>query len=29
MNYNIDPATFAALCSRMNTAPIDNSKLGW
>ncbi len=29
MNYNIDPATFAMLCSRMNTMPIDNSKLGW
>jgi hypothetical protein len=29
MNYNIDPATFACLSSRINTTPIDNSKLGW
>lgn len=29
MSYNIDPATFTSLCSRTNTTPIDNSKLGW
>lgn len=30
LNYNVDPSTFACLCSRNpNTPPIDNSKLGW
>jgi hypothetical protein len=29
MSYNVDPTTFANLCNRNNTNPIDNSKLGW
>jgi prepilin-type N-terminal cleavage/methylation domain-containing protein len=28
-SYRIDAPTFAVMCSRNNTNPIDNSKLGW
>jgi prepilin-type N-terminal cleavage/methylation domain-containing protein len=29
MSYDIDAPTFTSLCSRNNSAPIDNSKLKW
>lgn len=29
INYNIDQPTFAQLCSRINSVPIQNSKLNW